>query len=117
MSKSMLSLAALAALTLSAQAQAPANPPAAAAPPSADAKSASQAPADAKSAPQAPTDAKSAPQAKATPSPSGAAAQAKPAGSDTATEWTYKTKDGQMYQPPEQRPDSPAMETKTYGRT
>ena len=94
MTRILLSLTALAALTLGAQAQAPVNPSAAAAPLS-----------DAKPAPQA------------TPSPSDTAAQAKPAGGDTASEWSYKTKDGQMYQPPEQRPASPAMETKTYGRT
>ena len=43
---------------------------------------------------------------------------AKPTGTgDTANQQTYKMKDGGMYQPPAQRPVSPAMDTKTYGRT
>ncbi len=74
MSKMLIPFAALAALTVVAQAQAP----------------------DAKPAP---------------------GDSAKPAGGDTANQDTYKTKDGGMYQPPAQRPASPAMDTKTYGRT
>ncbi len=57
----------------------------------------------------------------ATPAPSDAAKPASGDGhsgvGDTANQQTYKMKDGGMYQPPAQRPASPAMETKTYGRT
>ena len=55
-----------------------------------------------------------APAPDAKPAPGDAA---KPAGGDTANQETYKMKDGGMYQPPAQRPASPAMDTKTYGRT
>lgn len=36
---------------------------------------------------------------------------------DFATQETYKMKDGGMYQPPAQRPSSPAQDLSTYGRT
>ena len=79
MSKMLISLAALAALTIAAQAQSPSLP--------ADAKPAS-------------------------------GGEAKPAdGGDTANQDTYKMKDGGMYQPPAQRPASPAQDLSVYGRT
>lgn len=117
MPRILISLAALAALTLGAHAQAPASPPAAANAPSAEAKPSQAVASPSKTAPASPANAPQAAASAPGSPPSDKAAQAKPVGSGTATEWTYKTKDGQMYQPPEQRPDSPAMETKTYGRT
>ena len=78
MSKLLISFAALAALTVAAQAQTP-TPPADAKPAAGDA--------------------------------------AKPAGGDTANQETYKMKDGGMYQPPAQRPASPAQNLSVYGRT
>ncbi len=94
MPRILISLAALATLTFGAHAQSP--------------------------APAAPkTDGPAQPQAKTDEAMPGAsdAAQAKASGNGNATEWTYKTKDGQMYQPPEQRPASPAMDLSVYGRT
>ena len=52
--------------------------------------------------------------AEATPPDGG---KAKAAGGDTANDQTYKMKDGGMYQPPAQRPSSPAQDRGIYGRT
>ncbi len=49
-----------------------------------------------------------------------AAPQADPApqpGTPFATDQTYRTKDGTLYQPPAERPASPAADTSQYGRT
>ena len=51
--------------------------------------------------------------AAATTPPAAAGAQTSP----DATNETYRTKDGGMYQPPAVRPASPAMDTSHYGRT
>ena len=105
MSRTFISLAAMAALTVGAYAQTPPVPAKADAP-------TQPAPAEKADAP-----AQLAPAAKADTPPTNASAQSKPAAEDTANQETYKMKNGGMYQPPAQRPASPAMDTKMYGRT
>lgn len=99
MRRMLISLAAMATLTTGAYAQSPA-------------------PAAAPSDPASHADAPAQPAAKAdAAAPTDTTAQTKAAGDGSATQWTYKTKDGQMYEPPKQRPASPAMDLSVYGRT
>ena len=114
MSRTLISLAAMAALTVGAYAQAPA--PTAPATPPAPAEKA-DAPTEPPTAQKADSPAQPAPAAKADTPPTDASAPSKPAAGDTANQETYKMKDGGMYQPPAQRPASPAMDTSIYGRT
>lgn len=98
MRRMLISLAAMATLTTGAYAQSPAPAPA--------------------SDPASHADAPAQPAAKAdAAAPTDTTAQTKAAGDGSATQWTYKTKDGQMYEPPKQRPASPAMDLSVYGRT